>query len=407
MDFDYGEAAEKFRIEFRHWLEDNLDPDWRAHVGDVNLDNPAAGADHPWLREWDRRLYEAGYKGIAWPAEYGGRGLSLLEQVVFHEELVAADAPVVANFLADTLLGPTIIKWGTDAQKERFLGPILRGEEFWCQGFSEPDAGSDLASLATRAVLDGDEWVVSGQKVWTTNAHFADFCFCLARTDPQASPHKGISFLLVPMKQPGVTVRPLRQPTGTDEFNEVFFDEARAPVGNVVGGLNNGWAVAMTTLGFERGSSVTTQFLTYRRELDEIVDVARSRGLLRDPRVRSDIAAAHAKVAIMKANAYRTLTALTAAGADLQDVTGGFHPSLNKMFWSEYHQWVTDLGMNLRGPAELVVGDGYQVTSQQFAFLFARSETIWGGTSQVQRNIVGERLLGLPKEPKPGENTQR
>lgn len=407
MDFDYGEDAEKFRIEVRHWLDDNLDPGWRQAVGDIHLDNPAAGADHPWLREWDRRLYEAGYKGIAWPKEYGGRGLSLLEQVVFHEELVAADAPNVANFLAETLLGPTIIHWGSDVQKERFLGPILRGEEQWCQGFSEPNAGSDLASLATKAVRDGDEWVVSGQKVWTTNAQLADFCFCLARTDAEAAPHKGISFLLVPMDQPGITVRPLRQPTGTDEFNEVFFDEARAPVENVVGGLNNGWAVAMTTLGFERGSSVTTQFLTYQRELAEIVDVARARGLLDDPTVRADLAAAHTSVTIMKANAYRTLTALTKGGGDLQEVEGGFHPSLNKLFWSEYHKWVTDVGMNLRGPQGLIVGDGYRVSTEQFAYLFARSESIWGGTSQVQRNIVGERLLGLPKEPRPEKNTQR
>jgi len=411
MDFDYGEPAEKFRVEIRSWIEDNLDPHWRDHVGEIDLSNPAAGDDNPWLRQWNRRLYEAGYKGLSWPKDYGGRGLSLMEQVVFAEEMIRADAPVVANFLAETLLGPTIIAWGTDEQKARFLGPILRGEELWCQGFSEPNAGSDLADLATRAHLDGDEWVISGQKVWTTNAQTADFCFCLARTDPDLARHKGISFLLVPMHQEGVTVRPLRQATGTAEFNEVFFDEARAPVENVVGGVNNGWAVAMTTLGFERGSSVTTQFVTYNRELEEIISLARSRTgadgrpLTDDPLVRQDLAAAFTKVMLMKVAAWRTLTELTRDEVKpVSGELGGFPPSLNKMFWSEYHKWVTEVAANLRGPAGLIVGDGYEVDPMQFRYLFAKSETIWGGTSQIQRNIVGERLLGLPKEPKPVKN---
>lgn len=400
MDFDYGEAAEKFRVEVRQWLEDNLDPDWREKYGDVS-DDPATGAgvEHPYVREFDRDLFDAGYKGIAWPAEYGGRGLSTLEMVVFHEEMFRAGAPVVANFLAETLVGPTIIKWGTEAQKKRFLPEILSGAELWCQGFSEPNSGSDLASLQTKAELDGDEWVITGQKVWTTLGHMADYCFLLARTDPDAPKHKGISYLLVPMRQDGVTVRPLTQISAEAEFNEVFFDEARCPVENVVGGVNNGWAVAMTTLGFERGSSVTTQALRYRAELERIIDVARTctgadgRPKIDDPVVRQHLARAWTLVHIMKANGYRSLSGMVA------ERESDALASINKMFWSEYHQWVTELEMSLRGAEGQIIGPDYELDMAQQTYLFAKSETIWGGTAEIQRNIVGERALGLPKEP--------
>lgn len=408
MDFDYGRCAEEFRAEVRAFLDENLDPDWRCKTGTVIMD-PAQGGgiEHPYLQEWDRKLYDAGLKGIHWPLQYGGRGLSLSEQVVFAEEMFRADAPLVVNFLAETLVGPTIVEYGTEAQKERFLDPILRGDELWCQGFSEPDAGSDLAGLQTKAVLDGDEWVVTGQKVWTTLGHMADFCFCLARTDPDASKHKGISYLLIPMHQPGVVVRPLRQLTGSSEFNEVFFDEVRCPADNVLGGVNNGWKVAMTTLGFERGSSATTQALRYDKELHEIIELAKTtvgaggRPRSKDPLVRQDLARAYTAVRIMKAAGYRTLTGLLTGGDP------GPQASINKMFWSEYHRWVTEVAMSVRGPAGLLVGDNYELDADQNAYLFAKSETIWGGTAEIQRNIVAERILGLPKEPKPGHGGGR
>ncbi|MCE7883934.1 MAG: acyl-CoA dehydrogenase [Actinobacteria bacterium ATB1] len=402
MDFEYGEQAESFRAELRSWLEANLDPDWRRHVDAVESEASEDLLTNAWMKEWSRKLYEAGFKGIHWPAEYGGRGLSLLEQIVFAEEMFRADAPPVGNFLAETLVGPTIIHWGTDEQKKRFLEPILSGDELWCQGFSEPDAGSDLAGLQTRAVLDGDEWVITGQKVWTTLGHIADHCFLLARTDPDAPRHKGISYLLVPMKQDGVTVRPLTQMSRIAEFNEVFFDEARCPAGNVVGGVNNGWKVAMTTLGFERGSSVTTQALRFRRELDGFIDTAKERigsdgrPKSEDPIVRQQLARAYTMVHIMKAQAYRSLTALIETG---DPGPGG---SINKIFWSEYHRWVTEVGMSLRGLEGQLVGPDYGLDAGQVSYLFAKSETIWGGTAEIQRNIVGERILGLPREPKVG-----
>lgn len=404
MDFDYGPEAEEFRKEVRKFLDEHLDPDWREkHLADVDvdLDDPAQQIDHPFLREWDRILYDNGFNGIAWPKEYGGRGLSTLEQVVFAEEMYAAGAPRRLNFFGDTLVGPTIIQWGTEEQKQRFLPKILSSEELWCQGFSEPNAGSDLAGLTTTAVRDGDEWVITGQKVWTTLAHTADWIFLLARTDPDAPKHAGISYLLVPMNQDGIEIRPIKQLTGTSEFNELFFDGARTKVDNVVGGVNNGWKVAMTTLGFERGSSATTHYLRFREELDGFIARARSatgpdgRPKTDDPVVRQELAQAFIRVHIMKAEGYRMLTSV------LEGDPNAPGASINKMYWSEYHRWAANTNIDTRGPEALLVGDGYRLDKQQLAFLFSRSETIWGGTAEIQRNIVGEKILGLPKEPKP------
>jgi len=329
-----------------------------------------------------------------------------------NEEFARAEAPLRADFFGDTLVGPTILQWGTEDQKRQFLPGILNGTTAWCQGFSEPDAGSDLASLKTRADLDGDEWVINGQKVWTTQAQFADYVFLLARTDQDAPKHAGISYLLVPMKQPGVEVRPIEQVDGTAEFNEVFFTNARCPKANVIGGLNNGWAVAMTTLGFERGSSATTGHRRFSRELDQIIAEARDRGRDRDPLVRQRLAAAWTKVKIMEINGFRSLT----------DALNGTHHmaalgACNKMFWSEYHKETMELALDILGPdAQVLGGDpaeqseglvgrrgraDYPVSDLQASFFFSRSETIWGGTAEIQRNIVGERVLGLPKEPKP------
>ena len=407
MDLSYPPEAEAFRAEIRRWLEDNLPEGWGT---------PGTRMTRAERREfanaWAAKLREGGWICASWPTEYGGKGLSLLQQVVLHEEFARAEAPLRADFFGDTLVGPTILQWGTEEQKREFIPRILQGTISWCQGFSEPDAGSDLASLTTRAELDGDEWVVNGQKVWTTQAQEADYIFLLARTDPDAPKHAGISYLLVPMRQPGIEVRPIEQVDGTAEFNEVFFTDARCPRDNVVGGVDNGWKVAMTTLGFERGSSATTGHRRFARELDVILREARARGRDKDPVVRQRLARAWSNVKIMEINGYRALT----------DALAGTHHAAalgacNKMFWSETHQQAMELAMDVLGLDGQVLMGGdeggemlpgvrrgradYPVGDLQASFFFSRSETIWGGTAQIQRNIVGERVLGLPKEPKP------
>jgi len=407
MDLDYPPEAEAFRHEIRSWLQENLPEGWGEPGFSMTRDERRA-----FVEEWTKKLFAGGWICASWPKEYGGKGLSLMESVVLNEEFARAEAPLRADFFGDTLVGPTILQWGTEDQKRQFLPGILDGTTAWCQGFSEPDAGSDLASLKTRADLDGDEWVINGQKVWTTQAQFADYVFLLARTDQDAPKHAGISYLLVPMKQPGVEVRPIEQVDGTAEFNEVFFTNARCPKANVIGGLNNGWAVAMTTLGFERGSSATTGHRRFARELDQVIAEARARGRDRDPLVRQRVAAAWTKVKIMEINGFRSLT----------DALNGTHHmaalgACNKMFWSEYHKETMELALDILGAdAQVLGGDpgeqseglvgrrgraDYPVSELQASFFFSRSETIWGGTAEIQRNIVGERVLGLPKEPKP------
>ena len=406
MDLAYPPEAETFRKEIHQWLVDNLPEGWGGEGFSMTPEER-----REFNKTWTEKLFQGGWICASWPVEYGGKGLSLIEQVVLNEEFAKLQAPLRADFFGDTLVGPTLLQWGSEEQKREFLPRILNGTIAWCQGFSEPDAGSDLASLKTRAELDGDEWVINGQKVWTTQAHFADYIFLLARTDPEAPKHAGISYLLVPMSQPGIEVRPIGQIDGAAEFNEVFFTNARCPKDNVVGGVNNGWKVAMTTLGFERGSSSTTGHRRFARELDEIIAEARARGKLDDRLLRQDLARAWSNVKIMEINGYRTLT----------DALNGTHhtaalSACNKMFWSETHQRTTDLGINVRGPqGQILTGQpddegmftrgrrgrtDYPVDELQASWFFSRSETIWGGTSQIQRNIVGERVLGLPKEPK-------
>jgi alkylation response protein AidB-like acyl-CoA dehydrogenase len=405
---DYPAEAEAFRVEIRRWLEENLPDGWFDEGFEMSGEQRAE-----FNRGWTERLFAGGWICASWPKEYGGRGLSIWENVVLTEEFARAGAPMRGDFFGDTLVGPTILQWGTEDQKKRFLPQILSGKVAWCQGFSEPNAGSDLANLGCRAELDGDEWVISGQKVWTTQAQNADYVFLLARTDPDAPKHKGISYLLVPMRQPGVEIRPIVQVDGSAEFNEVFFDEARCPRDDVVGGVNNGWKVAMTTLGFERGSSATTSHRRFEKELEEIVEIARRRGLTDDPRVRQRLAAAHTTVQIMRINGLRSLSALLAGRKDPGVAAIG---ATNKMFWSEYHRDVMELAIDLMGPAgqllngtddeQTVPGVGrrrtvrpYPADVLQASFFFSRSETIWGGAAEIQRNIVGERVLGLPKEP--------
>ena len=409
MDLTYPPEAEEFRVVIRAWLEDNLPSGW-GQPGFELTGEQRAGFN----KEWPAKLHEGGWICASWPSEYGGKGLSLMQAVVLNEEFARAGAPMRADFFGDTLVGPTILQWGSEAQKKEFLPKILAGQISWCQGFSEPDAGSDLASLKTRAVLDGDEWVINGQKVWTTQAQYADYIFLLARTDRDAAKHKGISYLLVPMKQEGVEVRPIEQVDGSAEFNEVFFTNVRCPADNVVGGVNNGWNVAMTTLGFERGTSATTSHRRFQKEWNQIVAEARARDRLADPLVRQGLARAWSKVKIMEINGYRSLTSVLHERKDPGVAALG---ASNKIFWSEYHRDVLDLAMDVLGmDGQVLTGTtgeafvpgqgirrgrpGYPVTPLQASFFFSRSETIWGGTAEIQRNIVGERVLGLPKEPK-------
>jgi alkylation response protein AidB-like acyl-CoA dehydrogenase len=325
MDLTYPPEAEAFRTEIRAWLEENLPDGWFDEGFSMSPEERTA-----FNKDWTEKLYKGGWICAGWPVEYEGKGLSTLELVVLNEEFARAGAPLRADFFGDTLVGPTILKWGTEDQKRRFLPGILRGETAWCQGFSEPNSGSDLASLSTRAVLDGDEWVINGQKVWTTQAQYADYIFLLARTDPSAEQHAGISYLLVPMHQPGIEVRPIVQIDGSADFNEVFFTDVRCPKDNVVGGVNNGWGVAMTTLGFERGSSSTTGYRRFLKEYERLVDEARKVGKDRDAEIRDRLVRTWCDVKIMEINGYRTLT----------DALHGTHETArlgacNKMFWSE------------------------------------------------------------------------
>ncbi|HEY5266660.1 MAG TPA: acyl-CoA dehydrogenase family protein [Acidimicrobiales bacterium] len=407
MDLTYPPEAETFRAEIRAWLEENLPKGWFDPGFSMTSDERAA-----FNATWTDKLFAGGWICAGWPVEYGGKGLTLMDQVVLNEEFAKAGAPMRADFFGDTLVGPTILQWGSDEQKKEFIPGILNGSIAWCQGFSEPNSGSDLASLKTTAVLDGDEWVINGQKVWTTQAQHADYVFLLTRTDPHAPEHAGISYLLVPMHQEGVDVRPITQVDGSAEFNEVFFDNARCPKDNVVGGVNNGWKVAMTTLGFERGSSSTTGYRRFLREWETILKDATRVKKNDDVLVRDALVKAWSKVKIMEINGYRSLT----------DALNNTHNAAllgacNKMFWSEAHRSSMELALDILGmEAQILTGKGpisgpsgnlrrgradYPVSELQASFFFSRSETIWGGTAEIQRNIIGERALGLPKEPKP------
>jgi|HigsolmetaAR201D_1030396.scaffolds.fasta_scaffold07783_2 hypothetical protein len=411
MDLTYPAEAEEFRKEVRAWLEANLPAGWFDEGFEMTPEERAK-----FNEEWPRKLYEGGWICATWPKEYGGKGLTTMQGVVVAEEFARARAPMRADFFGDTLVGPTLLQWGTEEQKREFLPKILRGEIRWCQGFSEPNSGSDLASLKTTAVLDGDEWVINGQKVWTTGGHRADYCFLLVRTDPDAPKHRGISYLLVPMKQPGVEVRGITQPDGTAEFCEVFFTDARCPKDNVVGGVNNGWKVANSTLSFERGQSATTGYRRFKEEWELMVEAARETGAIERPDIRQRLAVYYTKWQILRINGLRSLTATLNSTKDPGVAALG---ACNKMFWSEMHQRAMELALDIYGARSMLVDTGpegrgwpgtarerrrpgYPVSPMMSAFFFSRSETIWGGTSQIQRNIVGERVLGLPKEPQPG-----
>jgi alkylation response protein AidB-like acyl-CoA dehydrogenase len=400
MEIDLGSAARAFRDELRQWLEANRPDDL---VG-VDTERVQLMAGTPAVRAWLDKLHEAGYVCVSWPREFGGRGLSGLEVAVMNEEFGRAGVPRVTRGMGEWLVGPSIIVWGTDEQKEHFLPRIIDGTDRYCQGFSEPDAGSDLAGLKTQGVVDGDEVVITGQKVWTSGAQTANMMFCLCRTDPDAPKHKGISYVLTPMYRDdgssnGFELRPIRQMTGSAHFAETFITEARAPLFNVIGGLHNGWRVTMTTLGNERGGNATTQHVQYTKQLWDAVELTRTLGRNLDPVVRQELAWAYTHVEIMRFQGLKLLSEVVAKKEP------GPASSINKMFWSEYAQRFSERMVNIRGAEAMVLGeqktDEYAPDRWTSSFLSTRSVTIWGGTAQVQRNIVGERVLGLPKEPAP------
>jgi alkylation response protein AidB-like acyl-CoA dehydrogenase len=360
----------------RGWLEEN-------HPGPTPEGDDAG---FEFRRAWQRKLNERGWAGLSWPEQYGGSGATLFEQAIFSEELARASAPSMANTLGLAMGGPTVIGHGTEEQKDRYLAPILSADEIWCQGFSEPQSGSDLASLKTKAVRKGDEWIVTGQKVWTTMAHQAKWCMLLARTDPDAAKHRGLTYFLMDMEQDGVETRPLRQITGEAEFNELFMEEARIPDENIVGGENNGWAVAITTLMHERAGLAFALQVSVQIALRELLERARETGADKDPIMRQRFAQLYAEAQVLRLTAYRGLTKLQAHGAP------GPEGSLGKWHWAEVNQSLTELAMDLAGPRAQLVDDPWT-----YRYLRARANSIEGGTTEILKNIVAERVLGLPR----------
>ena len=403
MEFTRTAAEQVFAEEVRTWLEEHLvganaDLRGRGGVGQEDVEPKR-------LLAWERELADGGWLGLDYPEHLGGRDASLSEQVVFHQTYVEARAPGRIPNIGLTLLGPTLVAFGTPELQERFVPPIIAGTEHWCQGYSEPNAGSDLANVSTRARLEGDRWLVTGQKTWTSLAQHAQWAFVLCRTDPAGERHAGLSYLLVPMDPPRVEVRPIVQITGGSEFNEGFFDEAETDARLVVGGVGNGWAVAMGTLGFERGASTLGQQTGYRRELDALLGLARSNGSIDDPPLRQDLMRSYSELEILRYNQLRMLTALVADGVP------GPEMSIGKLYWASWHRRLGELGMRVRGASAMVGVDatppledpldlGYQLDPLQRTFLYSRAHTIYGGSNQVQRNVIGERVLGLPREPR-------
>jgi alkylation response protein AidB-like acyl-CoA dehydrogenase len=391
MNTRFSEEDESFRTEIADWLADNLSGEFALVRG-----RGGPGDEHALFEErhaWEKKMGADGWIGIAFPKEVGGRDLSLNQQVIFYEEYARAKAPGRMGHIGEGLLAPTVVHFGSDEQKKRILPGILNGTEIWCQGYSEPNAGSDLANVQTRAVLEGDEWVLNGQKVWTSGAEWSDWCFVVCRTDPDAQPkHRGISYILVPMDQPGVEVRPIVQMTGDAEFSETFFNDARTAADNVVGEVNGGWKVSMGTLEFERGASTLGQQMSFQNELDEIIAIAKENGAAEDPLIRQRIADAWIGLRIQRFNALRTLSG---------DKPGP-ESMITKIFWATWHRDLGKLAMDVLGPhAEIAEGAPYQLSQLQRMYLFTRSDTIYAGSNEIQRNIISERALGMPREPRP------
>ena len=394
MQLRFTEADERFRDEVADWLTDNLSGEFSSirHRG-------GPGDEHVFVEErkaWEKRLAAGGWTCIGWPEAWGGKGATIEQQVIFNEEYARAGGPGRVGHIGETLTGPTLLGFGSDDQKQRYLPGIRAGESLWCQGYSEPGAGSDLANVRTKAIFDeaSGQWRISGQKVWTSLAHESDFVFVLARTDLTDSTHRGLGFFLVPMRQPGISIRPITQLTGTAEFNEVFFDEAVCEAEDIVGEPGDGWKVAMGLLGFERGVSTLGQQMLFQTELDEVVRLAKANGAAKNPAIRQRIAEAHIGLRTLRFNSLRMLS-------------GGEDGSLSreamiyKLCWSSWHRNLGKLAMDVLGPeAELIEEEPYQLGRLQSLFLFTRADTIYGGTNQIQRNIIAERALGMPREPR-------
>jgi len=387
MDLGLTASEQKFRDELRAWLKANL-PAKMVKTAD------SAAAYFDYLKKWQKKLYEGGWAGVSWPKEYGGRGASFIEQAIFQEEMALADAPERMGTIGQGLVGPTIIAVGTEEQKARYLPEILSGGEIWCQGFSEPNAGSDLAALETKAVLDGDHFVINGQKIWTSYAHIADQCLLVVRTDPAAAKHKGLTSLLVDMKSPGIQVRPLKMMSGDSGFNEMFFTNLRVPVANTLGKVNDGWNVALTALSNERANLGTGLYVVFKRNLDAIIAQARQleRGgkpVIECPVVRQRLAQAFVELEVFRLNTTRSLSILNKTGAP------GPEGSIQKLYWSELNQRTAQIAMEVLGPyAQL---SNYDDGRWVYNYLRSRGNTIEAGTSEVQRNIIAQRVLGLPR----------
>jgi alkylation response protein AidB-like acyl-CoA dehydrogenase len=397
MDFDFTSEQHAFRREVRAWLAAEVPADLRGRAFAASRGDRAQ-VDR--LRQWQRALHGAGYVGIDWPRQYGGRGASIMEQVILYEEMSRAEAPQPVNRGGLSMLGPTLMAHGTAEQRARHLAKILTAEEIWCQGFSEPNAGSDLANLQTRAVLDGDHYVINGQKVWTSMAHVSEWGFFLVRTDPSAPKHKGITFLLLDMKTPGITIRPLRQITGEAEFNEVFLENVRVPAANVVGKVNEGWGVALTTLAYERDVLTMIRHISLRTALERLIALARrtkknGHTAADEPVLRQKIASLAIAERCLQLNGYRSLTRI------LKGQAPGPLGSTAKLYWSQVDQELADVATEVIGPySQLAAPSEWAPDEGQWEFysLLARGSGIRAGTSEILRNILGERVLGLPKD---------
>ncbi|MGA8144219.1 MAG: acyl-CoA dehydrogenase family protein [Candidatus Acidiferrales bacterium] len=393
MDLNLTVEEKRFRDELREWLEANVPKDWNEW-----REKPLEES-FPYLRAWQRKLYEGGWAAVSWPKEYGGRSATLMEQSLFWEEMARVEAPPMANSLGLGLIGPTIIAYGTDEQKKRFIPKILSAEEIWCQGFSEPNAGSDLAALQTEARLEGDHYIVNGQKVWTSYGWIGNWCELVVRTDATVAKHKGLTVLLIDMKSPGVEVRPLRQITGESEFNEIFFRDVRVPKENVLGRVNDGWNVAVSTLMYERGSYGARLHLLFKRNINRLIELSRTfqkNGLsaAQDALTRQKLAQCYAEIEIMRWNQLRAFSRVTATGVP------GPEGSIQKIFWSELNQRVQQIAQELFGAyGQLLAGDQHAVDNGiwSYGYLRTRGNTIEAGTSEVQRNIIGHFVLGLPR----------
>ncbi|HEX8283397.1 MAG TPA: acyl-CoA dehydrogenase [Pyrinomonadaceae bacterium] len=390
MDLNLTPSERQFRDEFRAWLAENVPAEWAG--GGTGSEDRAEYIEY--LRDWQRKLYEGGWAGISWPKAYGGRGASLMEQAIFQEELARSGAPQLVGTIGLSLVGPTIIALGTDGQKARHLPKILSGEEIWCQGFSEPNAGSDLAALGTKAARDGEDFRINGQKIWTSFAQMADWCLLLVRTDAEAPKHKGLTCLLADMHAEGVSVRPLRQMSGDSGFNEVFFSDVRVPASQVLGEVNKGWTTAITALMNERANLGTGIQVVFKRQLEALVARARTverggRPASEDPLVRQKLAQAYLELEILRLNTNRALTSLSKSGVP------GAEGSIQKLYWSEMNQRTQQYAQEILGPYGQL--KDFDKGVWEYGYLRTRGNTIEAGTSEIQRNIIAERVLGLPK----------